>query len=183
MEYAMYELEALDGFEKAIENYKHNLNKISTGRANPAILNGVKVVYYDTLTPLVEIAAISTPEARQLLIKPFDVSSVKDITAAINSASLGLNGVNEGSQVRITLPDLTTDRRKEMVKSLANYTEQARIQIRSVRQDVNKSIKADEELSEDDEKHYLDQVQKLVDKFNLLVQQITDEKENDLMKI
>uniref|UniRef100_A0A2C9KTL5 Ribosome-recycling factor, mitochondrial n=1 Tax=Biomphalaria glabrata TaxID=6526 RepID=A0A2C9KTL5_BIOGL len=128
-------MEAIDGFEKAIEGYKHNLNKITTGRANPAVLNGVRVMYYDTLTPLVEMATVSTPEPRQLLIKPFDLGSVKDVTAAINSASLGLNAVNEGNQIRITLPDLTTERRKEMVKSLATYTEQARVQIRLVRQD------------------------------------------------
>lgn len=179
----MYELEAIDGFEKAIDNYKHNLNKISTGRANPAILNGVKVMYYETLTPLVEIATVTSPEPRQLLIKPFDISSTKEIVTAINSASLGLNGVNEGHQVRISLPELTTERRKEMVKSLSNYTEQARIQIRQVRQDANKLIKADEELSEDDEKRYLEQIQKQVDKYNAIIEEITKEKEDDLMKI
>lgn len=179
----MYELEALDGFEKAIESYRHNLNKISTGRANPALLNGVKVMYYDVLTPLVEIASVTVPEARQLLIKPFDISSTKEIAAAINSASLGLNAVNEGVQLRITLPDLTTERRREMVKSLSNYTEQARIQVRSVRQDINKMIKADEELTEDEEKNFLDNIQKQVDKYNDLIEEITKEKETDLMKI
>lgn len=179
----MYELEALDGFEKTIESYRHNLNKISTGRANPALLNGVKVMYYDVLTPLVEIASVTVPEARQLLIKPFDISSTKEIAAAINSASLGLNAVNEGVQLRITLPDLTTERRREMVKSLSNYTEQARIQVRSVRQDINKMIKADEELTEDEEKNFLDNIQKQVDKYNDLIEEITKEKETDLMKI
>lgn len=183
MEYALYEMEAVEGFEKAIEGYKHNLNKITTGRANPAILNGVRVMYYDALTPLVEMATVSTPEARQLLIKPFDLGSVKDIVGAINSASLGLNAVNEGSQVRITLPDLTTERRREMVKSLATYTEQARVAVRLVRQDVNKAIKADEELTEDEQKQFPDLIQKQVEKFNALIEQLTKAKEDELMKI
>lgn len=183
MEFDLYEMEAIEGMEKVIENYRNNLVKISIGRANPALLNSVRVLYYETLTPINEMASIVSPEARQLLIKPFDLSSLKEIVAAINSSSLGINAVNEGAQARITLPEPTTERRRELVKQFGHYTEQARIGIRSIRQDVNKAIKSDEELAEDDEKKYLEDIQKIVDKFNKLIDEIAHEKEAELMTI
>ena len=183
MEYELYELEAQDKMEQALEGYRANLSKISAGRANPQLLSSVKVVYYETLTPLVEIAAISVPEPRQLLIKPFDRSVNKDIVSAINKASLGVNAVDEGDKARITIPEVTTERRKELVKSLAKYTEQARVQVRNARQEANKAIKADEELSEDAEKAYLEEIQKLTNKFTAKVDEMTKAKEKDLMTI
>ena len=183
MEYELYELEAQDKMEQALEGYRANLSKISAGRANPQLLSSVKVVYYETLTPLVEIAAISVPEPRQLLIKPFDRSVNKDIVSAINKASLGVNAVDEGDKARITIPEVTTQRRKELVKSLAKYTEQARVQVRNARQEANKAIKADEELSEDAEKAYLEEIQKLTNKFTAKVDEMTKAKEKDLMTI
>ena len=183
MEYELYELEAQDKMEQALEGYRANLSKISAGRANPQLLSSVKVVYYETLTPLVEIAAISVPEPRQLLIKPFDRSVNKDIVSAINTASLGVNAVDEGDKARITIPEVTTQRRKELVKSLAKYTEQAKVQVRNARQEANKAIKADEELSEDAEKAYLEEIQKLTNKFTAKVDEMTKAKEKDLMTI
>lgn len=183
MEYELYELEAQDKMEQALEGYRANLSKISAGRANPQLLSSVKVIYYETLTPLVEIAAISVPEPRQLLIKPFDRSVNKDIVSAINKASLGVNAVDEGDKARITIPEVTTQRRKELVKSLAKYTEQARVQVRNARQEANKAIKADEELSEDAEKAYLEEIQKLTNKFTAKVDEMTKAKEKDLMTI
>ena len=183
MEYELYELEAQDKMEQALEGYRANLSKISAGRANPQLLSSVKVIYYETLTPLVEIAAISVPEPRQLLIKPFDRSVNKDIVSAINKASLGVNAVDEGDKARITIPEVTTQRRKELVKSLAKYTEQAKVQVRNARQEANKAIKADEELSEDAEKAYLEEIQKLTNKFTAKVDEMTKAKEKDLMTI
>ena len=183
MEYELYELDAQDKMEQAIEGYRSNLSKISAGRANPQLLSSVKVLYYDTPTPLVEIASISVPEPRQLLIKPFDRSVNKDIVSAINKASLGVNAVDEGYKARITIPEITTQRRKELVKSLAKFTEQAKVQVRNARQEANKAIKGDDELSEDVEKSYLEEIQKLTNKFTAKVDEMTKAKEKDLMTI
>lgn len=183
VEYELYELEAEEEMQKAISNYKNNLARINAGRANPNILSGIKVMYYDSLTPLNEIAGISVPEARQLLIKPFDASAIKEILKALNTSSLGLNGVNEGHQIRITFPEVTTQRRKELVKSLSTYAEQARVIIRTARQEVNKKIKNDEDLTEDEEKLYLANIQKVVDRFNGEVDKLTAEKEKELMTV
>lgn len=176
-------MEAEEGMEKAIHQYQINLAKISAGRANPQILEFVKVDYYGSVTPLSQMANITVPEPRQLLIKPFDLSAVKDVVTAINSASLGLNAVNEGDKVRISFPDLTTERRRELVKSLGNYTEQARVAIRGCRQDANKGIKALEGMSEDTQKFAEADVQKLTDKFNAKIADLTEAKEKELMTI
>lgn len=183
MEFELYEMETEEKMEQAIASYQSNLSKISAGRANPALLNSVKVMYYGSLTPLIEIAAISVPEPRQLLIKPFDRSANKDIVSAINNASLGVNAIDEGDKARIKIPDVTTERRRELVKSLAKYTEQARVQVRNARQDANKSIKADEELSEDVQKAYLEEIQKMTNKFIAVIDEMTKSKEKDLMTI
>ena len=185
MDWDLIQLEAEDKMQNAIESYKNNISKISTGRANPNILSSVRVNYYETLTPLNELASISVPEPRQLLIKPFDKIS-SNIASAINKASLGVNAIDEGDKVRINFPELTTERRKELVKSLTQYTEQARVLVRSSRQDANKMIKNaknENEISEDDEKSFLDEIQKLTDKYTKKIEEITKEKEKDLMSM
>ena len=183
MEIELYKLEAEDQMDKALDNYKNNLTKISAGRANPVVLESIKVNYYETLTPINQIAAISVPEPKQLLIKPFDVSITKDIVAAINKASLGLNAIDEGDKARINFPEMTTERRKQLVKSLADYTEQAKVQVRAARQNTNKKIKSDETLSEDDQRFYQDQIQKLTDNYIDKINNVTKNKESDLMTI
>jgi len=183
MELELYKMEAEESMDKALFNYKNNLTKINAGRANPALLDSVKVDYFETPTPINQLAAISVPEPRQLLIKPFDMSINKDITASINKASLGVVAVDEGDKTRITLPEVTTERRRELVKSLSNYTEQAKVQIRSARQNANKGIKGDEELSEDEQRSFQDEIQKLTDKFIAQVDETTKAKEKDLMTI
>ena len=183
MEYELYEMEAKDTMKKAVKQYQVNLTKISAGRANPALLESVSINYFETLTPISQLSAISIPEPRQLLIKPFDLSINKDIVSAINKASLGVVAVDEGDKTRITLPEVTTERRRDLVKSLSKYTEQAKISIRSARQDVNKEIKADEELSEYQEKGYLNQVQGLTNEYTKMIDELTKTKEKDLMAI
>ncbi|ADE20011.1 ribosome recycling factor [Mycoplasma crocodyli] len=183
MELDLYLLEIEDAAQKAINHYKFELSKMSTGRANPQIIKGIRVTYYDTPTPLEELSNISVPEPQQLLIKPYDISSVRDIVKALTNANLGILPVDEGHQIRMTFPTLTTERRKEIVKSLSKYTEAAKVTIRNARQDVNKSIKNDEELSEDIEKRYLEAIQKEVDKYTEIINDLTKEKENDLMKL
>ncbi|MCP4336316.1 MAG: ribosome recycling factor [Mycoplasma sp.] len=183
MELELYKLEVKSGMQKAIEKYEDNLHKVSTGRANPKILEHLNVDYFDSMTPINQLASISVPEYNQLLIKPFDPITVKNIVAVINSASLGFQAVDEGSQIRITFPELTTERRKFMVKSLSKYTEQARIQIRQTRKEINQMIKVDEDLSEDNERFYLEEIQNLTNEFNKKIDIITKEKEKDIMTI
>ncbi|MGV2392542.1 UNVERIFIED_CONTAM: ribosome recycling factor [Campylobacter lari] len=183
MELDLYLLEFDDEASKAINHFVFELSKISTGRANPQIIKGVKVNYYDTLTPLEELANISVPEPQQLLIKPFDISCIKDIVKGLTNANLGLNPVDEGDKVRITFPALTTERRKELVKGLSKHTEAAKIGVRNARQNVNKNIKTDEELSEDEQKRYLDIIQKEVDKKIEHINELTSKKEKEIMNI
>ncbi|APJ38305.1 ribosome recycling factor [Mycoplasmopsis pullorum] len=181
MEIDLYVLELHEKSEKAINHFRFEISKISTGRANPQIIKGIRVDYYGTPTPLDELANISVPEPQQLLIKPYDQSSVRDVVKALTNANLGIMPVDEGNQVRMTFPALTTERRREMVKNLAKFTEIAKVGVRTARQDVNKSIKADEELSEDTQKQYLDIIQKEVDKLINHIINIAKEKEDELM--
>ncbi len=183
MELSLFKMEAKEKMVKAIEQYKTNLNKISAGRANPKVLDSIKIDYFETLTPINQISSISVPDPRQLLIKPFDQSITKDIVNAINSASIGLNASDEGHQARITLPELTQQRRQQLVKQTSEFTEQAKIGIRSSRQDTNKLIKSDEELSEDEVHSYLDAIQNLTNDFIKEVDTISKEKEKELLTI
>ncbi|WP_027334586.1 ribosome recycling factor [Mycoplasmopsis felifaucium] len=183
MEFDIYLLEFEEETEKVLNHYVFELSKISTGRANPQLIKGLKVMYYDTLTPLEELANISVPEAQQLLIKPFDQTCVRDIIKAITNASLGVNPVDEGSQIRITFPPLTTERKRELVKGLSKHTEVAKVGVRNVRQNINKSIKSDDELSEDVQKRYLDDIQKLVDKKIIHIDDLEAKKEKDILAV
>ncbi len=158
------------------------LVSIRAGRANPAMLNGIMVDYYGTPTPLNSIANITVPEARQLFIKPFDRSAVKNIEKAINESNLGIAPSNNGEMVIITVPELTEDRRREYVKQAKSMGEEAKIQLRNIRQEDNEKIKK-AELPEDEEKLYLDDVQELVTKYNKIVDEKVKEKENELMQI
>ncbi|MBN3535073.1 ribosome recycling factor [Mycoplasma procyoni] len=183
MELDLYLMELEDRSQKVIENFEKQLSKISTGRANPQLVAYIKVDYYGTPTPIEQIASISVPQAQQILIKPFDISSTKDIYATIVAQNLSVQAVNEGHQIRLTFPPLTTERRREMVKGLSKTIEDAKVGIRVARQDINKDIKKDEELTEDEQKRYLDQIQVYVDKKIDLISKIAAEKEKDLMTI
>ncbi|SYV98002.1 Ribosome-recycling factor [Mycoplasmopsis edwardii] len=181
MELDLYLLDLHDKSEKSINHFKFEMSKISTGRANPQLIKGIKVVYYDAPTSLEELANITVPEPQQLLIKPYDVTSVKEIAKALDKANLGIQPVDEGNQIRLTFPTLTTDRRKEMIKNLGKLSEAAKVGVRNARQDVNKAIKNDEELSEDEQKVYLDKIQKEVDNLIENISSLTKEKEDELM--
>lgn len=183
MEIGLYLLELEEKCEKAINHYRFELSKISTGRANPQLVKGIKVEYYGSPTMLEELANISVPEPQQLLIKPYDVTSVKEINKALLNANLGVTPVDEGHQVRLNFPQLTTQRKKELVKNIAKFTEQAKVGVRNARQDINKQIKNDEELSEDVQKNYLEQVQKFIDNQITKIDQMTKDKEADILKV
>ncbi|WP_128008602.1 ribosome recycling factor [Mycoplasma sp. ATU-Cv-508] len=143
----------------------------------------VRVLYYGERLPLTQLAAITMPETQQILIKPFDQAIIKEMVSAINSARLGFNANNEGHQIRILIPPLTAERRKELVKQVDEYTEKARIGVRAVRQKFNKLIKSDENVSEDEVKYNLEQVQKLIDQSIQTIGALTEQKEQELVTI
>lgn len=163
-----------------IENLKNRLTTIRAGRANPALLNGIMVNYYGSPTPIQSIANITVPEARQLFIKPFDRSSLKDIERAINEANLGIAPTNNGEMIILSIPELTEDKRKEYVKQAKNIGEEAKVALRNIRQEANTEIKK-EEYPEDEEKLLLLDIQELITKYNKLVDEEIKHKEEELM--
>ncbi|MBQ8471961.1 MAG: ribosome recycling factor [Bacilli bacterium] len=169
-------------FKKSIESLEGRLKKISAGRANPSILDGVMVNYYGTPTPLKTLVTISIPEARQLMIKPFDKSSLSSIEKAIFEADLGYTPNNDGECIRIIIPALTEDRRKELVKQAKSICEEARVSLRNQRRDAIELLK-DEKLPEDALKGATDRIQVLTDKYNKLIDEILDNKTKDLMSV
>lgn len=169
--------------EQVIETLEKRLVTIRAGRANPAMLNGIMVDFYGVPTAINALANVTVPEARQLFIKPFDRSTIKDIEKAINEANLGINPTNNGEVVILTVPELTEETRRTYVKQAKEMAEEAKIALRNVRQDANNQIKKDEEITEDLEKSLLDDVQKLIDKYNDRVNDIFKDKENELMSI
>ncbi len=166
----------------AIENLEKRLVTVRAGRANPAMLNGIKVEYYGVPTALNQVANITVPEARQLMIKPFDKSLLKEIEKALFAAELGMAPTNNGEVIYLTVPELTEETRRNYVKQVKEMTEEAKIALRNIRQDANNQIKR-EEYPEDEEKMYLDDVQELIDKYNLKVEEKYKEKEKELMTV
>ena len=167
---------------KSVDNLVEEFANIRAGRANPAMLNGITVSYYGVDTPIQSLANITVPEARQLLIKPFDKSSLKVIERAINEANLGITPINNGEVIILTIPELTEDRRREYVKQAKTIGEETKIHLRNIRQDDNNLIKKSE-LPEDEEKRLLDEVQELIGKYNKIVDEKIKEKEKELMEI
>ncbi|HIQ94714.1 TPA: ribosome recycling factor [Candidatus Ventrenecus stercoripullorum] len=168
--------------QKAIENLESRLVTIRAGRANPAMLSKIMVSYYGTPTPIQSVANITVPDAKQLMIKPFDRSSLKDIEKAINEANLGIAPVNNGEVIILPMPELTEDRRREYVKQAKALCEDAKVALRNIRQDANNEIKK-MELPEDEEKLELEDVQELIQKYNKIVDEKGKEKEAELMSI
>ena len=175
-------LEVEEKMTKSIDSLKDRLTNIRAGRANPSMLDGVKVNYYGTDTPLNQVANISVPEARKLQIKPYDKSCLSDIEKAIYEADLGLTPNNTGEVIFIAIPELTEDRRRDLVKQAKAMGEEAKIALRNIRQDANSDIKK-LELNEDEEKWGENEVQENINKYNKLVEEIIDEKEKELMTI
>ena len=180
-------LECEDKMDKAVEYLRGELKGIRTGRASPALVEYVKVDYYGSATDLRQLAQVSVPESTQLLIKPFDASSVGEIVKAIQNAGLGLNPVAEGKQVRVSIPPLSTERRRDLVNSVHKMGEQAKVAIRNVRRDANKHIDQAEkdkasEATEDDAKHAKDEVQDLTKKHEAAVDELMKSKESEIME-
>lgn len=179
-------LECEEKMQHQIEHVAHELAKIRTGRANPQMLNELMINYYGADTPVTQVSSISVPEPSQLLIKPYDRSLIKEIEKAIAESSLDINPQNEGDQLRIVLPVLTEERRKQMVKETKKVSEDGKVHIRNIRRDTNDLIKKAEknsEISEDDSKYYQDEVQKLTDQYIIKVEEKIAAKEKDLMTV
>ena len=168
--------------QKAIDSMETRFLNVRAGRANPAMLNGIMVEYYGNPTPINSVANITVPEAKQLFIKPFDKSVLKDIERAINEANIGITPTNNGEMIILTVPDLTEDRRKEYVKQVKAMAEDAKVALRNVRQDANNAIKK-EELPEDEEKSQMEDVQELIGKYNKIVDEKLKIKEAELMQV
>lgn len=168
--------------KKVLESLEERFKKINAGRANPSMLDGVMVNYYGSLTPLKSLVTISVPEARQLLIKPFDKSSLSSIEKAIFEADLGFTPNNDGETIRIIIPMLTEDRRKELVKQAKTVSDENKVSIRNQRRDALEMLKM-ENLPEDTVKSMEEKIQTLVDKYNKLVDNMLEEKTKDLMSV
>ncbi len=177
-----YEIETEIKMEKAIENMESKFGTVRAGRAYPGMVSHIEVEYYGVLTPINTLANITIPEARQLFIKPFDRNAIKDIERAINEANIGITPTNNGEMVILTVPELNEERRKEYVKLVKTYAEEAKVALRNARQDTNNQIKKDDH-SEDDEERLLKGIQDLIDKYNKIVDDKLKEKEEELMQI
>ena len=175
-------LELTDAMDKTIENLEKRFATVRAGRANPSSLDGVSVEYYGVATPLKQLATVSVPEARQLLIKPFDKGALPEIEKAILAANLGFTPSNDGETIRIVIPELTEERRRELAKQVKALAEDAKVSIRNNRREALDDIKK-AELGEDVEKSMEKDVQDLVNNYNKKVEDLLKEKENDLLTI
>jgi ribosome recycling factor len=170
----------------AVQSLKEDLAAIRTGRASPALIEKLNVEYYGQPTPLIQLASISVPEPRQLLVKPFDPGSLKDIERAINSSDLGLTPNNDGKVIRLNLPQLTEERRRDLVKVVHARVEEAHVSVRNIRRDVIKDMRdfKDEKLiSEDDLKRGEEDTQKATDDFIKEIDQMGANKEKEVMEV
>ncbi|HIT43486.1 TPA: ribosome recycling factor [Candidatus Avacholeplasma faecigallinarum] len=181
-ELEMLLLEGEEKMDKSIQAYERELATVRTGRANASLLDNIQIEYYGVMTPIKQISSISIPEANQLYIKPYDKSSMKAIETAILASPLGLTPQSDGNGVRLVLPKMTEERRRELVKLVGKMEEQAKVNIRNIRRDINDDIKK-LDLPEDEEKANLDDVQKITDKKINSIEQITASKNNELMAI
>ena len=168
--------------DKVIDHLKDELSTIRTGMASPAMLNHVEVDYYGTPTPVNQIAGISVQEGRIIVIKPYDRSSLKDIERACNEADLGIAPQNDGTVIRLTVPQLTGETRKEMAKKVGKIAEDCKVQIRNIRRDANQVVKKDKEMDEDTQKDCENEVQNLTDKYVKKIDELAKAKEKEVLK-
>jgi len=172
--------------KKTVEATQHDFSTIRTGRATPTLVDGINVDYYGTPTPLSQVANISLPDSRQLLITPYERTLVAAIEKAIKNSDININPVNDGAAVRLTIPPLTEDRRKEFVKILGKKAEEGRISIRNIRRDANDQSKAlvkKGDATEDDSKRSQDSLQKLTDRYIAEIDRIAKTKEAELLEV
>ena len=172
--------------EKAMSFLRDEMNTVRAGKANPALLDRIVIDYYGTVSPLKNIANISAPDPRTLQITPFDPSTVSLIEKAIQVADLGINPSNDGKNIRLAIPQVTEERRKELTKVVKKMGEEAKIILRNFRRDANENIRKQEkegEITEDDLKNELDEIQKITDKFIKEVDDVIEAKEKEIMEV
>ena len=172
--------------EKTLSVLREDLNTVRAGRANPAILDKISAEYYGPPTPLKSLANISVPDPRTLMIAPFDVSCISAVEKAINEANLGLNPSNDGKVIRLIIPQLTEERRKELTKTVKKMGEDAKVAVRNLRRDINDQVKKMEkngELTEDDLKKGLDQIQKMTDDGVKRIDEAVAKKEKEVLEV
>lgn len=169
--------------DKAIVGYEDGLASIRTGRANAALLNSVEIDYYGAMTPLNQVGSISVVEGRTLVVKPFDINFLKEIEKAIYEANLNLTPQNDGTVIRVQVPSLTEDTRKELTKEVSKKAEEAKIAIRNIRRESNEMTKKSAELTEDMEKDCLEKIQKLTDEAVKKVDEIAADKSKEIMTV
>jgi len=177
---------AADKMDSALEALKKEFGTIRTGRASLALLDGIKIDYYGTLTPLQQLASLSVPESRQIAIQPWEQKIISDIEKAIMKSDLGLTPTNDGKIIRINIPTLTEERRKQLVKVVKKNAEDSRVAIRNIRRDINEEIKKlekDKHISEDDTKKSLDEIQRLTDTYIKKIDEILQHKEKEIMEV
>jgi len=178
-------LDVEDRMEKAIQHLKQSLAGIRTGRANPGLVDSLKVEVYGSLTPMKQLASVGAPEPQQLLIRPYDPSTIKDIERAIINSGLGFAPQNDGRVIRIQIPPLTTETRKKLVARIRELTEEAKVSIRNVRRDGNKAAETAEkegELSEDDCKRLKEEIQELTKKYEGIASDLAKKREDEVME-
>lgn len=169
--------------DKAIEATEREFAKVRAGKATPAILNDVRVDYYGTPTPISQVAKVSVPEPRMLLVTPWEKTMVDPIDKAILAANIGLTPMKDGNCIRVSLPILTTERRQELAKIVRKHAEEGRVAIRNIRRDANDAIKKNKDLPEDEVKKLQDEIQKATDKAIAQIDALLAEKEADILKV
>ncbi|HPU00713.1 MAG: ribosome recycling factor [Firmicutes bacterium] len=179
-------LEAEERMDKVIGAFQRELATLRAGRATPSLLDRIEVEYYGTLTPLIQLAGISAPEPRLLVIQPWDKSSIGDIEKAILKSDLGLTPVNDGNVIRLSIPQLTEERRRELVKYVRKKAEESRVGIRNIRRDANESLKELEKsggISEDEWRRAQEEIQELTDEKIKRIDELLQAKEKEIMEV
>ncbi|MFZ3138423.1 MAG: ribosome recycling factor [Thermodesulfovibrionales bacterium] len=175
-----------DRMDRTIEALKKEFSSIRTGRASLALLDGIMVNYYDALTPLQQLASLSIPESRQMAIQPWDPKAIPDIEKAILKSDLGLTPMNDGKMIRMSIPLLTEERRKQLVKIVKKKAEEAKVAVRNIRRDANEELKKlgkEKHLSEDEIKKAQDEIQKITDSYITRVDDVLANKEKEIMEV
>ena len=176
--------EAKERMEKSIASFKEELTTIRTGRANTSLVNNVEIDYYGTPTPIYQVAQVSVVDARQITIRPYDKSELKKIETAIINADLNLTPLNDGTMIRVNVPALTEERRKQYVKDVYALAENAKVAIRNIRRDANASLKKlEKETPEDLLRHYNEEIQKLTDEYVKKIDELAKAKEKELLTV
>ena len=175
-------LNAEEKMESTINSLDYKFTNVRAGRANPSMVSGIMVDYYGAPTPIQSLANITVPEARQLFIKPFDRSCIKDIERAINEANLGITPTNNGEMVIMTIPELTEEKRRDYVKQVKVIAEDGKVALRNAREDARNNVKK-QELPEDEENTYYEEIQDLINKYNKIIDEKAKAKEEELMRV